>query len=531
MKSFAELFARIDQTNQTNEKVALLTKYFQQASSEDQLWVLALLMNKRPKKPVKTSLLKKWAAEVALLPDWLFEESYHVVGDLAETIALVLPPPTQSDQRTLAEWMQFIQLLAEKEETEQKKLVLWAWDCLGATERFLFNKLIGGSFRVGVSEQLVIRALSLATNIDAAILSHRLMGDWMPDQTTLEALLYAKNNADNFSQPYPFCLAHPLEENLETLGKPEEWLAEWKWDGIRGQVIVRGGQIYLWSRGEELITEKFPELHGLKYLLPAGTVLDGEILAWKKNKPLPFADLQTRITRKKLTKKHLADVPVIFLAYDLLEWKGEDWRNTPLAQRRKQLEEFYDSLSENPEKPLYLSPTIEFSSWADLAQCHWQARSYEAEGLMLKRKSSPYHVGRKKGDWWKWKVHPFVIDAVLVYAQKGHGRRANLYTDYTFAVWKDQELIVFTKAYSGLTDSELREVDAFIQQNTLEKFGPVRTVTPHLVFEIAFEGIQRSSRHKSGVALRFPRISRWRRDKKPEEANTLDDLLSLLSHR
>ncbi|GAB4331094.1 MAG: ATP-dependent DNA ligase [Flammeovirgaceae bacterium] len=531
MKLFAELFAQLDQTNQTNTKIELLANYFKKASKSDIIWVLALLMDKRPKRSIRLPLLKLWAAEIAQIPAWLFEESYQVVGDLAETISLVLPAPRNIKQKSVSEWMQYILQLSDKEEDVQKISVLTAWDSLEGVERFLFIKLIGGSFRVGVSHHLVIRSLSLATGIDAAKLSHKLMGNWNPENVDFDSLILADNQSDDYSKPYPFYLAYPLEDEIASLGDAHDWLAEWKWDGIRGQIIVRGGEIFVWSRGEELVTDKFLEFQSLKYLIPAGTVLDGEIVGWKNNKPLPFGDLQTRITRKNLTKKHLTEVPVVFISYDILEWQQKDIRHLPLQERRKILEEVYQNALElqNNSLPLKISQLIYFEDFKSLSDIRIQARNYEAEGLMLKRKNSDYQVGRKKGDWWKWKVNPFTVDAVLLYAQKGHGRRANLYTDYTFAVWKGEELVVFTKAYSGLTDLEIKEVDAFIQHNTLEKFGPVRTVKPTLVFEIAFEGIQKSSRHKSGIALRFPRILRWRKDKKAEEANKLEDLLKLIS--
>jgi DNA ligase-1 len=531
MKLFAELFTALDQTNQTNTKIELLADYFRNASKSDIVWVLALLMDKRPKRTIKLPLLKSWAAEISQTPLWLFEECYQVVGDLAENISLLLPPAQQIKELSVTEWMQFILQLADKVESEQKNSILQAWNSLERVERFLFIKLIGGSFRIGVSHQLVIRSLALATGIDAAKLSHRLMGNWSPDKIEYDTLILSDNQQDDYSKPYPFYLAYPLEDNINSLGDAQEWYAEWKWDGIRGQIIVRGGEVYVWSRGEELITDKFPEFQALKYLIPAGTVLDGEIVGWKNNKPLPFGELQTRIARKNLTKKHLADVPALFIAYDILEWEQKDIRSFPLEKRKSLLEEIYQNASELPNDslPLKLSQLIPFENFIILSDLRMQARTYEAEGLMLKRKNSEYQIGRKKGDWWKWKVNPLTIDAVLLYAQKGHGKRANLYTDYTFAVWKENELVVFTKAYSGLTDLEIKEVDAFIQQNTLEKFGPVRTVKPTLVFEIAFEGIQKSTRHKSGVALRFPRISRWRKDKKVEEANKLEDLLNLLS--
>jgi len=351
------------------------------------------------------------------------------------------------------------------------------------------------------------------------------MGNWEPSSTTFDDLIYSKDSAADLSKPYPFYLAYQLEGEPQELGSTEDWFAERKWDGIRGQLIVRGGELFVWSRGEELVTDRFPEFEPLKEILPDGTVLDGEIIPIKDGHPLPFGLMQKRIGRKTVSKKILEEVPIHLIAYDLLEHNGKDLRQEPMHNRRELLE---DLLSQRKFEKLLLSELVDFKAWQDLAEVREHSREHFCEGLMLKRKDSAYQVGRKKGDWWKWKVDPLVIDAVMIYAQKGHGRRANLYTDFTFAVWNGEQLVPFTKAYSGLTDAEMRQVDSFVKKNTIDRFGPVRSVTPELVFEIAFEGINESTRHKSGVALRFPRISRWRKDKPKEEANTLEDLKGLL---
>jgi DNA ligase 1 len=411
------------------------------------------------------------------------------------------------------------------EEDEKKMAILEAWNALNKNERFVFTKLITGSFRVGVSQNLVTRAVAEIYEMEKTEVAHRIMGNWSPNDTTFEELILTANMEDNLSRPYPFFLAHPLEKPPEDLGDLEEWLAEWKWDGIRGQLINRNGEVYIWSRGEELISEKFPELVNLGEHLPAGTVLDGEIIPFKEGIPLTFGLLQTRIGRKNLTKKILQDAPISFIAYDVMEWKGEDIRSSPLSERRRILEELKESI---PHEKLELSVVVRAENWTTLATHRESSRAMMAEGLMLKHKNSPYGVGRKRGDWWKWKIDPLSVDGVLLYAQKGSGRRADLYTDYTLAVWNGPQLVPFAKAYSGLTDEELRKIDHFIKQNTKERFGPVRTVKPQLVFEIAFEGIQESPRHKSGIALRFPRIARWRQDKPIEEANTLEDLQDML---
>jgi DNA ligase-1 len=391
--------------------------------------------------------------------------------------------------------------------------------------RFVFNKLITGGFRVGVSEKLIVKALALWLNKEENQIAHRLMGNWSPFETTLQALLLQENFADNLSKPYPFFLAYALEQAPEELGNENDWLAEYKWDGIRGQIIVRNNEIFIWTRGEELVTEKYPELHALKSFLPNGTVLDGELMAYKNNTILSFQHLQKRIGRKTVSKKLLAEIPVAFFAYDILEHNGQDIRELPLTHRRELLEKLLVNI--NHAGVVLLSEKVTFSSWSELINIQANARNINAEGLMLKNLNAPYEVGRKKGNWWKWKVSPYTIDAVMIYAMQGHGRRANLFTDYTFAVWDNGALVPFAKAYSGLTDKEILAVDKFVKQNTIEKFGPVRSVKAELVFEIAFEGIALSTRHKSGIALRFPRIARWRKDKPAAEANTLDDLKSL----
>ncbi|MEO0655129.1 MAG: ATP-dependent DNA ligase, partial [Pseudomonadota bacterium] len=407
-------------------------------------------------------------------------------------------------------------------------VVLAAWDALETTERFVFNKLITGGFRMGLSQKLMTRALSKATGIEEATLAHRLMGDWTPDTVTYHSLIEAPDPTADLSKPYPFYLAYQLDSAPEDLGSPENWAAEHKWDGIRGQLIVREGSHYLWSRGEELMTDRFPELAAARDFLPDGTVIDGEVLAWQGEGPMPFNALQKRIGRKTVPKKLLTEAPVILQAYDLLEDAGTDIRTQPYAARRARLEEIVAATP--PGCPIGLSPLIDFATWDSLAATRATSREIGAEGVMLKRRDAPYRDGRKKGDWWKWKVDPLVIDAVMIYAQSGHGRRANLFTDFTFAVWNGNELVPFTKAYSGLTDAEFRDITAWVRKNTQQRFGPVRQVTPHHVFEIAFEGIQESPRHKSGVALRFPRMSRWRKDKPLAEANTLDDLKEMLAN-
>jgi DNA ligase-1 len=525
-REFARLLHHIGETRETSVKVDGLASYLKEAPAADRAWTLGLFTGRRLRRMVGTRQLAAWVAEWEGIPEWLFDECYHQVGDLAETLALLDRSTSEGEaEGDLADYMRTLQTIADIEESDRKNLVRTCWSGMSAQEKFVFNKLITGGFRVGVSAQTVIQALARATGLEAAVVAHRLSGQWDPATTDIDALLAEEAAGQDLSRPYPFFLAYPLEAGPESLGQPSDWHAEWKWDGIRGQVIRRGGRSFVWSRGEELLTERFPEFAAWIEGMPDGTVLDGEILAMRDGKPLPFSTLQTRIGRQKVTARQLREAPAGFMAFDLLECEGLDWRERPFAERRARLQAL---LQEAGAENLTLSEGLDFADWGALATLRLSARENGSEGLMLKRASSTYQTGRRRGDWWKWKVDPMSVDAVLVYAQKGHGRRSSLYTDYTFAVRDGDRLVVFAKAYSGLTDAEFREVDAFVKRNSLEKFGPVRTVRPELVFEIGFEGISESRRHKSGVAVRFPRMLRRRTDKTADEIDTLETLQALL---
>ncbi|MCW5670188.1 MAG: ATP-dependent DNA ligase [Hydrogenophaga sp.] len=607
MKRFAALFDELDATTATNAKVAALRRYLAEVDDADAAWAVYFLAGGKPRQLIKTAQLRAQAIAASGLPEWLFEASYQAVGDLAETIALVLPLPQQAQgmETRLSEWMEerLLPLRGQGDEAVAMALGAW-WRELDAAGRFLLVKLVGGGFRVGVSKLLVQRAIALHAGLDAKLVAARMMGftdsKRLPTPAQYRALVAPAEAAGEGqggrdpSLPYPFFLASPLNaeagddllpmemasagtaQTMEArLGPASDWLAEWKFDGIRGQIVKRAGQVWVWSRGEELMSERFPELQALAQRWPDGTVLDGEILVWddgepatprlpgsdRSGGPAPFALLQQRIGRKTLGPKVLAAAPVSFMAYDLLEAGHDDLRQVPQHERRLRLEALVAALNDTPGPHLWLSPLIPARDWAELARWRAQARPLDVEGLMLKHRESAYGTGRqKRGEgpgllaWWKWKIDPLTIDGVLIYAQAGHGRRASVYTDYTFAVWNRPpvdaaeaqavveaiaqrrpadpgglQLVAFTKAYSGLTDEEFKAVDAVIRQNTLEKFGPVRSVRPTLVFELAFEGIARSSRHKSGVALRFPRMQRIRDDKPLHEANTLQDLEQLLA--
>ncbi len=710
MRDFARLYAAIDETNKTTEKVVAMEHYFRTAPPQDAAWAVNFLTGRRPKRLVITTKLQVWAAELAGIPDWLFFECYEAVGDLAETIASILPSeplplatkeegegvgvggsgttevpqdclpqaPTNPEDPTESfdYWVRERLLpLGTMTDEEQRTALHQAWSELDRTERLVFNKLITGAWRVGVSQDLVVRAIGKASGIASNVIAHRLMGDWTPSLEFYQWLIGPETDDANISRPYPFCLAHPLEGEPQNLGPLEDWQVEWKFDGIRAQLIRRKGESFIWSRGEDLITERFPEIKAVCDSLPDGTVLDGEILAWREGKPMPFLELQKRIGRKILGKKILTDVPVVVVVFDLLEINGEDWRERTTTERREALtriikeanqaaplqpelvtlpenalsaeprlatralgelpplpsnssvslhakpvaSEAQESSSDgiglsttaasdtshhlsgsdtsnhlsgdpggvkkssrgserfsaatrrgtadtpgqprtnandpegveetlttpppvtsnkppqptltptaNPQSRLLLATPLEAKDWQDLTAQRQAARELNVEGVMIKRKDAPYQVGRKKGAWWKWKIEPLTVDAVLIYAQRGSGKRASLYTDYTFGVWEDGKLVPFAKAYSGLTDEEIRKVDNWVRRNSTEKFGPVRVVKPELVMELAFEQIQLSNRHKAGIAVRFPRIQRWRQDKKADEADTLESVKALL---
>ena len=554
MKAFAALYRELDATTSSLARQAALQRYLLAAAAPDAAWAVYFLAGGKPHQLVPTKVLRALAQEAAGLPQWLFDESCDAVGDLAETIALLLPPATESHDLGLAVWIEQRLLPLRKTAPDALADTLRAqWEQLAPDERLVYFKLMTGGFRVGVSRLQVTQALAAVGGIYAKRVAQRLMGylhtSGQPGPADYARLISPESsvelNQQTSGQPYPAFLAHPFNLPLDqfdaALGPPENWLIEWNWDGIRAQLVRRAGQVWLWSRGEELVTERFPELSAMGEALPDGTVLDGEIVVWRKNVELledvgkvqPFADLQERIGRKTIGAKLLRDVPVVLLAYDILEYRGNDLRARPQLERRALLDQL---IAMTPHPQLLPSPMLQGETWANLVQQREAARSMGVEGMMLKARDAQYGVGRTKdvGVWWKWKIDPLSIDAVLIYAQRGHGRRASLYSDYTFAVWDGpaeqaaRKLVPFAKAYSGLTDAEMARVDAVIRKTTVETFGPVRSVKPTLVFELGFEGIARSRRHKSGIAVRFPRMLRWREDKPVGEADTLQTLAALL---
>ena len=526
MRDFAEAFDEIDTTTATSLKVAAMVRYFRSAPPADAAWAAYILSGRRLKRFIGPSLLSRWLIEASGMPEWLVDESYAAVGDMAETIALLIETDAAATTDVpLAEWIdeRLLPLRDATEEEQREAIVAW-WRTLPYRECFLLNKLLTGELRVGVSELLVTRALAEALGVPREDVARRIMGEWRPSAAFWEGLKSGEAPATDASAPYPFYLASPLEDDVATLGARADWQIEWKWDGIRGQLIRRNGRCFIWSRGEDLVTERFPEVLSAAASLPDGVVLDGELVAWRDGAVRPFADLQQRIGRKKLTAGILDRVPVRFLAYDLLEQDGADIRSLPMHERRARLE----ALLEGKPEMLSLSPIVDAATWEELAKLRTESRTRSVEGLMLKAIGSPYGTGRQRGSWWKWKIEPYSFDAVMIYAQPGHGRRSNLYTDYTFGVWHESELVPVAKAYSGLSNSEIAGLDKWIRAHTVEKFGPVRSVEPTQVFELAYEGIAASSRHKSGIALRFPRIVRWRSDKPAAEADTLANLQRVL---
>ena len=532
MLHFARLYDEIDSTTSTNAKVAAMARYFGSAPGGDAAWTVFFLTGRRLKRLVPHAAIHEWALAATGLPAWLLQESYAVVGDGAETAALLLdqlPPAADEAPLSLARWVEErVLALRTMDPDRQRASVMEWWAPLDRLQRFVLLKLLTGEFRVGVSQTLVVRALGQASGLPVATVAARLMGDWTPSGEWFASLIAQAPTGVDISRPYPFFLASPLEGNPAALGSIADWILEWKWDGIRAQLVRRGGMVHLWSRGEELVTPRFPEIAAAATRLPDGTVLDGEVLGFAEDRPLPFSALQQRIGRLKGVARMSRLVPVVFMAYDLLEVEGQDVRGLPLRDRRGRLEALLHAGLDTASGVLRTSPLVRAGDWSELAAERQGSRARGVEGLMIKRAASPYGVGRRRGDWWKWKVDPYTIDAVLIYAQPGSGKRASLLTDYTFGVWHEGSLVPVAKAYSGLTNEEIGELDRWIRRHTLERFGPVRHVQPTHVFELGFEGLARSSRHRSGIAVRFPRMLRWRRDKTPDQADTLENVFRLL---
>ncbi|WP_038016047.1 ATP-dependent DNA ligase [Synechococcus sp. PCC 7335] len=540
MRRFTQLFLDVDATTSTNAKVNAIQQYFHDESPRNAIWALYLLMSKTRKRLITSRVLREIFLQISEIPEWLFEESASHVGDTAETIALLLRDTpiestgtsTAGGETPLYEWMESVIPQVKEIKDEQsdrlKHLVIDWWANLQDDEIFVLNKVLTGAFRMGASAKLVIKALAAEYGLSEAVLTHRLMGNIETTSEFYQALIDPDETDASPSRPYPFFLAAPIDVEKFATEPMDHWQAEWKWDGIRAQLIYRQNQLFTWSRGEDLITHQFPEFEAAIGVMPEGTVLDGEIVCWDGEKPLDFNFLQKRLGRKRVTKKLMAENPVHFIAYDLLEKAGKDIREMPLQARRAAMT---DLLDRHPTEVISYAKPLTFKTFEALEDWRSQSRDQGAEGLMLKALDSPYLVGRKRGYWWKHKVDPMTLDAVMIYAQAGTGKRSNLFTDYTFALWKGDTLVPFTKAYSGLDNAEIEKLDRWIRRHTTEKFGPVRSVEPFHVFEIGFEGIAESKRHKSGIAVRFPRILRWRTDKPMAEADTLESAIALLDNR
>lgn len=529
MRAFASLYQALDRSTGTLDKRAALKDYFTQAPPADAAWGLWLLSGgKLSSRIANARELRDWAAADSDLPPWLVQECYEHVGDLAETLALLIQQRGEAGaDASLAEWIERRLLpLNGQDEALRRETVIQAWHALPDDERLVFNKLLTGALRIGVSKRLVQQALAEQSGVPIALIAQRMLGDWTPSAAFMRRLLVAEALPEDRQQPYPFFLASALPGDATALGPIEDWLLEWKWDGIRLQLIHRDGGIALWSRGEERLDGRFPEIEAAAAGLDAGWVIDGELLAWRDGdaRPLPFTALQKRIQRIKPSAKLIADTPTRVVAYDLLEFDGEDWRDRPLRQRRERLAQL---LRGDPHGRIVLSEEVAAADWDAAARLRLDARARGVEGLMLKRADSAYQAGRRRGDWWKWKIDPLTVDAVLLYAQSGSGRRSTLFTDYTFGLWDGDALVPVAKAYSGLDDAQIATLDQWIRAHTVERFGPVRAVEPVHVFELGFEGVNRSARHKSGVAVRFPRILRWRHDKPAAQADRLEVLRDL----
>jgi DNA ligase-1 len=533
MNRFTQLFQQVDATTSTNAKVSALQQYFADEAAANAIWALYLLLGKTRKRLITSKVLRDIFLRAYDIPEWLFADCYAHVGDTAEVIALLLQSTPLKRSLplpySLQQWMEEVipQVKTIESESALQALVLSWWAALDEFEVFVLNKILTGAFRVGVSDKLVIKGLAAACGVSEPVLAHRLMGNFEPTIEFYQLLTRPESDPQvrSPSQPYPFFLASPIEEDKFQLEDLSRWQAEWKWDGIRAQIIKRAGEVFIWSRGEDLVTEQFPELAEYFLAVPDGLVFDGEILCWKDDRPLNFNCLQKRLGRKRVSQKLREENPVRFIAYDLLEHNSIDIRENPLSDRRSLLLNLVTQFD-----PTYvtISSSFQIASFADLQALRQQSRDQNAEGLVIKAIDSPYLVGRKRGYWWKYKVDPMTLDAVLIYAQAGSGKRANLFTDYTFALWDGDQLVPFAKAYSGLDNDEIEELDKWIRRHTIEKFGPVRSVEPTHVFEIAFEGITQSNRHKSGISVRFPRILRWRQDKPAIAADTLQNALTLL---
>jgi DNA ligase-1 len=520
VKAFADLLERLVFTPARNGRIALLRHWFATEPDPDRGYALAAITGELDFPAAKAGLIRELAA--ARTDPTLFALAYDYVGDLAETVALMWPGRPRGEPPALAA---VVEALRTTPKARLPALVAGWLDALDASARLALLKLITGGLRVGVSARLAKLALAEWSGRPVEAIEEVWHG-LAPPYATLFAWLEdrgARPDPGGLPTFRPLMLANPLEVSDLAGLRAEEFRAEWKWDGIRVQLVSGPGGRKIFSRGAEDISEAFPDILGA---MAFHAVLDGELLVLREGEVAPFGDLQQRLNRKQVSQKLLRDHPAHVRLYDLLFDGAEDLRGQPFDHRRARLEAWWQR-TRPPRTDL--SPLVPFASWDQLGTIHEGARAAGVEGLMLKRADSPYLQGRPKGFWFKWKRAALTIDAVLMYAQRGHGKRSSFYSDYTFGLWRGSELVPVGKAYSGFTDEELRFLDRFVRDNTTERFGPVRAVAPKLVLEIAFDAAQVSNRHRSGVALRFPRIARLRTDKPAEEADRLDVLLRLIA--
>lgn len=523
MKFYAELYKALKRNNRESDILELLIDYFSKVCERDKIWTLYILSEGKVKKKFRSQLLKECACEYTGIPDWLFEESYRFTGDLIETLSLILPEKETDSHRTLSGWMDFVNTINLTDESEMKEKIIKAWKDLDHSEKYVFNKLITGSLRSGLKDKVLIKALSEFFNIEPNIIARRLKSEWHPDKISFKELFSGDDPNDVISKPYAFFTEEVMETESEELGLPGDWLAEWKFTGIRVQIIFRQGDIFIWTEDEDLITDKFPEFENLKNILPEGTVFEGVLLCYGNGKPLPLTYLKTRTGRKNINRKTMIEFPVVFIAYDILEYNGNDIRHKVLAERKEIISNIKSQISNS--ELLKFSQEINFKDWEELRKMRAKSGDFKAKGILLKKKIS-VRLPECKDKFLIWKPEPLSIDTVLIYAMKGE--RTDLFTEYTFGIWDEGKLVSIAKVNSGLTEVEIREVSEFVKNNTLEKFGPVRTVKPELVFEIAFESISESKRHKSGLVLHLPGITRWKKDKKIEEVFILENLKKLI---
>jgi len=540
MKAFADLWATLEGQLSEARSAQILARYLQQTSAEDAAWAIYLLCGKKPKKLLSARELVEYFLQTSGTPGWLFWESDDVVGDVNETIALLndtFMDETASQQNrnenshpqqnSLAFWMENqLNTLAEVAQSQRPAFLGNCWQKLGYREAFIINRILTGTWKSNLPLKTIAQALSIVSGQEPMTLMHRLKADWLPNKVFYAKLIAEDQPTFQTEQKFSFGEFKPLEESsIESLGAVEDWWLAWQWEGLRVQCIRRADDCFLWSQNGELVTDRFPELHEMAQKLPEGTILEGVIVACSGQAPLPLADLQPRLGGKSVNRKMMESCPVAFVATDLQLLANEDMRNLPAQQRKTRLAQLANDIG----FPLVHFPRIEIDQWAHARKLLQEARQHHAEGLSLQRLNSPYPIQNQQADWWSWKVQPHTINAILLYAKmEMAGRSQKQTTEYTFAVWHEDQLVPVARTGIGLPPEEAELLDGWIRANTYERFGPVRSVEPFHVYEIAFDGITPSKRHKCGFVLREPRIINPRPHTPIEEASRLEDLHRLL---